>query len=150
LKFELFFHPRRVAATNVVTTNDHLLLTLDRVGRGAALDVDGAVGEERNARGGGDRPQLDLQLRHFLGGLDRVDDPHAEIHRVADRLLLVVEVRKRHRDVAMTDGEGARGSDLLQCVELLPARGHDRGQHRQRAGEPDALPRCLHGLSLRE
>src|SRR5687767_15458422 len=50
--------------------------------------------------------------------LFRSDDARAEIHGVADRLLLVVVVRERHRGVAVADGDAAAVPDLLQRAFL--------------------------------
>src|SRR5687767_15917710 len=84
--------------------------------------------------------------------LFRSDDARAEIHGVADRLLLVVVVRERHRGVAVADGDAAAVPDLLQRAFLrrgLEAErhgehnGHKHG-HRQRGCALHAvLPRWM-------
>ena len=73
----------------------HLFLAVQVVGGRAALQINRAIGHQWNARGGGDRVEIDFQIRHFELGLDGIGDLHADVHRVADRLLLVVEVGER-------------------------------------------------------
>ena len=68
-----------------------LLLAVGIVGGRAAFEVDGAVGQQRNTRRGGDRIELDLELVELELLLYRVDDPVADVDREADRLLVLVE-----------------------------------------------------------
>src|SRR5262249_45529418 len=53
------------------------------------------------------------------------DDLAAEVHRVADGLLLVVEVRERDRRVAMTERDGVGVLDLLEGAFLGARRARD-------------------------
>ncbi|MNC91792.1 hypothetical protein D3C83_81080 [compost metagenome] len=69
-----------------------LLLTFQIVGGRTAFQIDGAVGHQRNAGGGGDRIELDVDFGHLQLGLHGVDDAQAQVDRVTDRLLLVVVV----------------------------------------------------------
>src|SRR6185369_4926473 len=62
--------------------------------------------------------------------LDRAHDAHADVDRVADRLLLVVVVGERDRRVAMADGDGAGLLDLVEGAFL-----GQRGRREKRAGE---------------
>ena len=75
----------------------NLLLPLEIVGGRAAFEVDGAVRDQRDARGGGDRLQFNVELRKFEVRFHRVDDLATQIHGVADDLLLVVVIGKRNR-----------------------------------------------------
>ena len=114
----------------------HLLLALDVVGRRAALEVDRAVRHQRNAVADVTGLQVDLEVRHLELGLDRVDDLHADVHRVADDLLLVVVVRERDRRLAMADRDRAGVLDLLQrageFLRLRPVSANSApGQRRQ-------------------
>src|SRR5262249_3080796 len=144
-KFPLFFHARRVAATNVVTTNDtccwrsvvlvvapHSMSTVPLATRGIRL----APSTPR---------EFDLQSRQILRGLDRIYDLSTEIHRIADRVLLLVKVRKRHRVTSMTDDNSIGIFDLLQCIEFLAARGHGCCHHSQCPYEP-----CRNRCSLHD
>ena len=51
-----------------------LLLALEVVGGRAAFEVDRAVRDQRNARGGGHRVELDVELGELELPLHRVDD----------------------------------------------------------------------------
>ena len=84
------------------------------VDRRTAFDVDGAVRDERDPCCGGHRVVLDLQRRQLELGLHRIGDTEAEVHRITDRLLFVVEIRERHRCIAMTERDLAAFLDLLQ------------------------------------
>src|SRR6202042_2275740 len=79
----------------------HDLLALQRVGGRTADDVDRPVLNERNLRAELDRLEPGLNRRKLQLFLDRIDDPAAEVHREADRLLIVVEIGKRHRNIAV-------------------------------------------------
>jgi len=92
----------------------YLLLALDAIRRRAALHVDVAGLQLRDPVARRHRLQVDFEIRHLELGLDRIDDLHAKVHRVADRLLLVVEVRERDRRLAMADRYRAGLLDLLQ------------------------------------
>jgi hypothetical protein len=95
-----------------------LLLARQIVGGRAALQVDGAVRHQRDAVGRGDQLVVDLEVRHLQLVLHRVDDLHAQVHRIADRLLLVVVVGEGNGSVAVADGDGAGILDFLQRAFL--------------------------------
>ena len=101
-----------------------LLLPLEIVGGRAAFQIDRAVRHQRDARGGGHRVELDLELVELELLLHRIDDLVAQVHRVADDLLLVVVIGERHRRLAMPDGDRAGILDLLQrpCQFLRDGR----------------------------
>ena len=99
------------------------LLALLRIRGGAALNVIGAVQEQRNAVAGGNRLPLDRQLAADLlfnsGG-----DVLADFVAVADRLALGVEVGERNGRVAVADREDAGILRLLQgAVERRGSEG---------------------------
>ncbi len=97
-----------------------LLLTLDIIGGRAALEIDGAVRQQRNARRRGDRIELHFELVELQLLLHRIDDAITDVHGEADRLLVVVEIGKRNRRIAIADGDGAGFLDVLQrSGELL-------------------------------
>src|SRR6266705_2494984 len=111
------------------------------------LEIDGAVGHQRNARRRGDRIQLHQEVGHLQLRLDRVDDLAAEVDRVAEGRLLVVEVRKGDRRVAMAERDHARLLDLLERA-LLGAgrRPHQReGAHGDEA-DGDEASAIVHGV----
>jgi hypothetical protein len=128
-----------VVDDEVGRTERHLLLALDRIRRRAALHVDGSVLHQRNAVGRGDRLQVDLEIGQLEVGLDRIDDLHAQVHRIADGLLLVVEVGERDRRLTVTDRDGAGLLDLLQRAgEFLRLGGQgDAGDDRGNDGSND-------------
>src|SRR5215212_9852457 len=112
----------------------HLLLTLCIVGGRSAFKVDGPVGHQRNPGRRGDGIELDLELVELELLLYRVDDLVTDVHRKTDRLLVIVEIGKRYRGVAMTEGDRAVFLDVLQRArELLGIRlpRTERGGKRQ-------------------
>ena len=124
----------------------HLLLALGVVGGGAALQIDGAVGHQRNAGGRRDRVELHLELGELQLLLHGVDDLGADVHGEADGLLLVVEVGEGNRRFPEADGDGARLLDLLQRaavlgIDRLGASQGPRGQERgpERSGTSSIL-----------
>jgi len=59
---------------------------------------------------------LTSSFGHLELGLHRVDDPQAQLDRVADRLLLVVVVRERDRGVAVADGDEPPSLIFFGCL----------------------------------
>ena len=108
LMFRRLLRDPAVGGDEVRDREPDLLLARDVVGGRAALQVDGAVRHQRDAVGRGDQLVVDLDRRHLQLGFDRVDDPVAQVHRVADRLLLVVVVGEGDRGVAVADGDASR------------------------------------------
>src|SRR5262245_49484810 len=96
----------------------NLLLPLEIVGRRAALKIGSAVCQKRNAGGGGYWLQLDLEFAELEVLLHRIDDLVAEVHGVADDLLLVVIVGERNRGFTVADRDRAGILDLLKCAVL--------------------------------
>src|SRR5262249_24985415 len=101
----------------------HLLLALEIVGGRAALEVDGAVGYQRDTRGGGDWVELGFEVRKLEVFLHPIDDPRAEIHGIAHNLLLVVVIGERDRGLAVAERDRAGVLDLLERAgEVLRER----------------------------
>ena len=80
---------------------------------------------------------------------------HAEVHRVADGLLVVVVVGERNRRVAVADGDGAALLDLLDGLGIR-RRGNERAGHGRDGDlhgamhvEPSRLKRGPDGFPLR-
>ena len=69
-----------------------LFLPLEIVGGRAALQVGGAICQQRDAGGRSDRLQLDLELGELEVRLHCIDDLVAEVHGITDHLLLVVVI----------------------------------------------------------
>ena len=137
---EALLHRGRDVDHEVGRSEGHLLLPLDAIGRRATFHVDIAGLQLRNAVARRDRLQVDLEIGHLELGLHRVDDLHAEVHRVADRLLLVVEVGKRDRRFAVAERNRSRFLDLLerpgQLLRLDGKRdGSDNNRHSGLDGE---------------
>jgi hypothetical protein len=79
-------------------------------------------------------------------GLDRVDDLHAEVHRVPDDLLLVVVVGERDRGVAVPERDAARILDLLERAGQLLCERRLRQRERERGGGGEG--ECAHCVLL--
>src|SRR5262249_4107315 len=109
-----FLRDETVGGDEVRDREPNLLLPFGIVGGRAAFEVDGAIRDQRNAGSRGDRIELDLQLVELELALHRVDDPVAEIHRIADDLLLVVVIGERHGRFAMSQRDRAGVLDLLE------------------------------------
>ncbi len=101
----IFFHRSRHVDDEVGRPESHLFLARHRVGRGAALQVDGAVFKQGNAVARRDRGVVHFQTGHFQIGLDGIDHLAAQLHRVADGFAVVVEVGEGNRRLAVTDGD---------------------------------------------
>jgi len=94
LRFADFLAPSGWRVTKWVMVNTPVPAA-QVVRRRAAFEVDRAVRHQRDAFAEGHELVLDVELGHLELGLHRVDDPQAQLDRVADRLLLVVVVRER-------------------------------------------------------
>ncbi|MNN34409.1 hypothetical protein D3C81_1482150 [compost metagenome] len=92
-----------------------LLLALDVVGGGTALEVHGAVLHQRDAGLRGDQVVADFQLRHAELLLHGIDDLQLQVVGVTLRLARIGrEVGEGDGGVAVTEGDGAGFLDLLQ------------------------------------
>ncbi len=110
-----------------------LLLALGVVGGRTAFEVDGAVGDQRNAGRRRHRIELDLELVELELLLHGIDDLVADVHRVADRLLVVVEIGERNRQIAIAERDRAGFLDILQRPrELLGIRLATEERHGER------------------
>src|SRR5256885_250770 len=118
-----------------------LLLALEIVGGGAALDVHRAVLHERDPVLRGDRDELHLQARRVQFLLQRRDDLEGEVLRVADHLLLIVVIRERNRRLAVADGDDPALLDLAQGGTRILRR-----ESRKREGNRD-LQREAHAAA---
>ncbi|MNF64937.1 hypothetical protein D3C84_466830 [compost metagenome] len=93
----------------------HLLLALDVVGGGAALQVDGAVLHQRDARLRGHQVVAHLQLGQRQLLLDRLDRLELQVMGETHRLLrAVAEIGEGDGGVAVAEDDGAGFLDLLQ------------------------------------
>ena len=112
-----------------------LLLALGVVGGRAAFEIDGAVGHQRNAGRRRHRIELDLELVELELLLHGIDDLAADVHGVADRLLVVIEIGEGDRRIAEAERDGAGILDVLQrSGEFL----RHRRRSAQRAGQQTA------------
>src|SRR5262249_36418682 len=109
-----------------------LLLALEIVGGRAAFEVDGAVGYQRDARGGGDRVELGFKVRELEVFLHTIDDPGAEIHGLTYDLLLVIVIRKRDRGLAVAERDSAGVLDLLERAGEVLRKRRTGGEGRRR------------------
>ncbi len=89
-------------------------LTVGGVRRRTAFEVDGAVGQERNAGRGRDGDELNVEFVHPEMSLYRVGDLIADVHRIADHVLLVVVIGEWQRGVAVADNQLAGFLNLGQ------------------------------------
>ncbi len=126
-RFEVsrLFRHEAIGGHEVGDRERDLFLPLEVVGGRAALKVDRAVCHQRNAGGRGDGLQLDLEFAELEVRLHRVDDLVAEVHRIADDLLLVVIVGERKRRFAMADRDRA---GILDFFERTLLRGGGAGE----------------------
>ena len=136
LEISRLFGHEAVGGNEMRNGEGDLLLPIEIVCGGAALEIDGAVRDQRNTGGRGDWIELHLQLVELELGFDRIHDAIAEIHGIAHDLLLIVIVGEWHRGFAVTQGDGAGLLDLLErACEILRkcgVRAETRdGQHRQ-------------------
>ncbi|MNT30956.1 hypothetical protein D3C72_1667740 [compost metagenome] len=122
----------------MVHRKGHVLAARGVVGGGAALQVDGAVGDQRDAVLRSDRHQRDLQVGLVQLLLHRLDHGVGEFHREPDRLVGAVQVAEGHRRLAVGERDLAGLGDLGERVGSLRGRcsEEDRGsQGRHQNGE---------------
>jgi len=124
-------HQEARAGVEVVDRKRHLLGAVAVVGGAAALQVDGAVLQQRDAVGRGHGLALYLQVGAAGRLLDLVDDALADVDAEARRLGLVVEVGKGDRRFAVGQRDAAAGLHLVQR-RLRPA---GRAGHAGQAGQ---------------
>ena len=91
-----------------------LLLAFQVVGGRAALEVDGAIGHQRNPVGRSDRAHHHFEFTQTQVFLQGGDHLHAQVNRIPLVLLFVVEIGKRHRAIAHAERDGAGFFDLGQ------------------------------------
>ena len=131
LDARVLLHQHQHAVDEDVVRERDLLLALEVVGGGAALEIDRPVLQQRNAVLRRDRRELDLQLlAHclFHAGNDHVGD----FLRIAGDGVRVSLVRERNRRLAIAHRDHARLLDLGQRVVRLRLR--TGRQHGQRTG----------------
>ena len=112
----------------------NLLQTVGIVGGGSTFEVDGTVGQQWNSGRRRHRIEFDRELVELELVLHGIDDFVTDIDRKADRLLVVVEIGKWNRRVAVTDGDGSGFLDFFERPrELLGIGlpGTDRGGERK-------------------
>ncbi len=128
---------RHVAAGSeeVGVGEGNLLLALGIVGGRAAFEVDGAVGHQRDTGRRGHRVELDLELVELELLLHGIDDLVADVHGVADGLLVVVEIGERDRGIAVAERDRAGVLDVLQRAGQLLGLSLARAE---RGGEREA------------
>jgi len=120
------------------------LLPGDVVGRRAAFEVDRSVRHQRNAVRRRYELILHVEFRQLEVGANGVDDAQAQIHRIADRLLLVVVVGEGQGRIAMADSDRAGVLDLLERAGLLrPGRSGER----QKGDRERERTEAVHGVS---
>jgi hypothetical protein len=81
-----------------------------------------------------------------LSSAFRIDDLHAQIHRVTDRPLLVVEVAERNRRFAVAERDRPRFLDFLQRAReflRMDRQGKQGGRRREHSFGEEA-----HGILL--
>jgi hypothetical protein len=87
-----------------------------------ANDIDGAGGQQRNARLGRKRHVFDVKLVELELLLCGVGDLEADVDRVALHLAVGAEIGERYRRVAMADGEGLGLGDAPHDGTILGER----------------------------
>lgn len=106
---------QHAAAGDVVRDGEgHLLAPLARVVGGAAFQVGTAFLDGGDARGGRHRHVLHLQVGPLEFRAQLVDHAQAQVQRVADGLLVGVEVRERDGTLAMREADGAGVADAVE------------------------------------
>ncbi|MCY1244087.1 hypothetical protein D9M72_571400 [compost metagenome] len=92
-----------------------MLLTLDVVGGGTALEVHGAVLHQRDTGLRSHQVVFDLEVWHVEVFFQGFDDFQLDVVGVADRFAgSIRDIGKRNGSVAMAQGDGAGLFDLLQ------------------------------------
>ncbi|MCY1553714.1 hypothetical protein D9M68_902250 [compost metagenome] len=120
-------------------------MAVEVVGGVAAFQVDGAVGQQRNARGRRRRVVAHLQLGQLQRRLYVLGDFLADFHCVADRLLVAVQVGERDRGLGMAEGNHAGFLDLVQPARACGVSGG--GAAEQGGGDGDHS-KCFHLIPL--
>ena len=92
-----FFHQQARADNENGVGERRLFLALEVIGGRTALEVVGAVLQQRNTVLRGDRDHLNLQIRLVQLRFNRLDDGVGVSLRIAHDFLLVVVIRKRNR-----------------------------------------------------
>jgi hypothetical protein len=87
-----------------------------RIGGGATFQIGLAAGNGFNPVTGGDWQIIHFQLGQFQFPLDRINQFQAQIHRVANRLLVIVQIRKRQRRIAVCQRYALAAANIVQRV----------------------------------
>ncbi|SPA35016.1 hypothetical protein CBM2637_B90078 [Cupriavidus taiwanensis] len=118
-------HPHRRHIVRDAERN--LLLALERVGVGGAIEVDQPVHHRRNAVLRRERHPAHLQVLQAELLARRLGRAQAQVDGIAGRLALVVGKRERQRRFAVAQHDGAGVADLVEHRALGMRR--CRGQH---------------------
>src|SRR5882724_10116803 len=92
----------------------NLLQTICVVGGRSAFEVDGTIGEQWNAGRRSHRSEFNRKLVELELFLHGVDDFVTDVHGKPDRLLVVVEIGKWNRRIAIAKADRAGFLDLSQ------------------------------------
>src|SRR5437660_4285138 len=128
------------------------LLALEVVGGGPALQVGLSRDNGVDARLRGYRQPFDFQLAADRLA-DRIDQPSAQLDRVADRLAARRQVGEGNGRLAVGEGDGTAGAGLEQRPGELDGRLSLRKGHAAREGGPGCKKACgrkLHGGGPRQ
>jgi hypothetical protein len=141
-------HQQARAGIEVVDGEGHVLAARGVVGGGAALQVDRAVGDQRNAVLRGDGHQRDLQVGLVQLLLHRVDHGVGELHREPDRLVGAVQVAEGHGRLAVGERDLAGLGDLGQRVGRLRGRCGEEHRGGQGSHQDGEFHSSLHSVGL--
>src|SRR5712675_3741331 len=97
----------------------NLLQTICVVGGRSAFKVDGTISEQWNAGRRRHRSEFNRELVELELFLHGVDDFVTDVHGKTDRLLVVVEIRKWNRRIAIAKADRAGFLDLSQRPRKL-------------------------------
>ncbi len=124
----------------------HLPLPVRIVGGGRAYEINRPIHHEWNAIGGSDRERFDAHIGNVDFALHRVDDPHADIDGISNRLLVTVEIAEGHRGFLNAENDPVGLLDLLECSREFAGvcgRGDQgnskQGQWQAHHGEPHRI-----------
>src|SRR6266403_5890049 len=92
----------------------NLLQTVGVVGGRSTFEVDGAIGQQWNSGRRRYRIEFDRELVELELVLHGIDDLVTYVDRKDDRLLVVIEIGKWNRRVAVADGDGAGFLDFFE------------------------------------